>query len=184
MDAPVGSIEVFRLDARVELFPRLPGVAQPAFVEGRHVRIKPGDDLDDGEALVAPVGAELLKLLRPLKPLHQAHPPRITKPEERRAIRVREVAAIIRHANRAMPEERVGAGVSRHADLAADTVQGGVGRVAALRAVTMCARQRRGVAHAPGLATRPEGWHAQQTPVRRGEHRVQRDQIERIGVVL
>ena len=184
LDAPVGSIEVFRPDACVKFFPRLPGIAEAAFVERRHVRIKPGDDLDDGEALVAPVGGELLKFLGPLEPFHQAHPPGVAKPEERRAIRVGEMAAVIGHANRPVTEERVGAGVRRDDDFAPDAVQRRVGRIVALGAVAVRAHQRRGVTHAPGFPARPEGRHTQQTSIRRGEDGVECDVLERVGVVL
>ena len=56
---------------RVVRLPREPGLVGAALVEGGHIGIEPGDDLDDVEALRAAVGGEGLEIVGPFEPLRQ-----------------------------------------------------------------------------------------------------------------
>ena len=89
----VGFVEVFGPDAGVVLFPREARLVGPSRVEGRHVGVQPGDDLDHVEAFGLPIGGKLLKLRGPMEPLAEPHPPGIGQPEKRRAVQVLEMPA-------------------------------------------------------------------------------------------
>src|SRR5689334_20593903 len=110
-EPPVRLIEVLGHDACVL---RLPGKARfvrAMRVEGMHVRVEARDQLNDIEALPNSISRELRELFGEMKAVTQTHPPGVTEPEERRAVRVFEMAMVRRDLNWAEVEERIGTGV-------------------------------------------------------------------------
>ena len=70
------------------------GFISAAGIEGGHIGVKAGDDLNHGEAFGGAVGGEFLKVDRPLESLTETHPPGVGEPEERRSILVLEVTPV------------------------------------------------------------------------------------------
>ena len=90
----IGGIEIFGSDAAVVGLPGVTGFVGAARVERRHVRIKAGNDLNDVKALFFPVSRKLFEFVRPMQPMAKPHPPGVPQPEERRSVRVFQVAAV------------------------------------------------------------------------------------------
>ena len=154
-NAAVRQVKILRADAGVVGFPGEAGLVGAARVEGRHVRIQAGDDLNHGKALGTPVVGQLLKLVRPVQPVTEPHPPRVAEPEERRAVGVFKVPPVGRHADRAVPVQRVLAAIGLNVQRAFDAVQARILRITARGAPAMQARLRRRVTDFPDSRRRP-----------------------------
>src|SRR5580658_1172455 len=75
LNADVRHIEVCGVDAREILFPREACSVGPTRIEGLHVRVETGHDLDDGETFLHSVGSQRFETVWPTEPPAQAHPP-------------------------------------------------------------------------------------------------------------
>ena len=176
--------EVGRVDPAEILRPRETGLVHAALVVPVHVGVEPSDDLDDRKALGDPVGGQLLEIGGPAQPLGEAHPPGVGQPEERRAVRMFQVAAIGGHAQEAAAQQRVVAGVARDHERAGLPVQVGVARVRADGAIGVLPDLPRGETHAPRLIAGPKRRNGEFLAVRVGDDDVKLDIVERIDVCL
>src|SRR5690606_38097611 len=100
-------VKVFGTDMRIVFLPWKTRFVRTARIERVHVGIKSRDDLHDVESLLHAIGGELFETLRPAEAMAEPHPPRVTQPEKRRAIRVFEMAFVFRDAHGAVPMERI-----------------------------------------------------------------------------
>ena len=180
----IGRVEVLGPHARVIRLPRKAGFVAAALVEGRHVGIQPGHDLHDVESLLAPVGGERLKFIRPNDPLAQAHPPGIGQPQKGRAVGMFQMPPVGRDAQRPVAEQRIVAVVGGDFETADGAVQARVGGVGALAAILIPAHLRRSVARLPALAAGPKAGHLGRRAVGRSDYQVELRIIERIGVIF
>ncbi len=183
-DALVGHVEVGGVDAGELRLPGPAGLVVAARVEGRHVRIEPGDDLHGAVALRDAVGRQRLEPARPVHAPAEAHPPGVREVEERRAVAVLQVATVGADPERPVRQQRVVSLVGRHLQRGLAAVQVGVVRVRADGPAGIGARRAGRVAHAPLAAARPVGRHALLRAVRPGHDHVQQHVRERVGVAL
>src|SRR5439155_836695 len=107
VQALVGSIEILRPDLRVICGPRITGLVRTARIEWEHIGIKSGDDLDDIKPFSFPISGQFLEFVSPTQAVAQTHPPGITEPEERRAIKIFDVSFVRCHANWPMAKQRI-----------------------------------------------------------------------------
>jgi hypothetical protein len=145
----VGHVEVGRIDSRIALLPSEPRLVRSARIVRRHVGIQSRDDLHHGESLLCPIRRQSLKVAGPAQALAQAHPPRVTQPKERRAIRVFKVSPVLSNSNYSVPVKRVLACVSYRSQRAASLMQIAVRFVATNREYLVFARLGRSIANAP-----------------------------------
>ena len=127
-DPLVGAIVEGAVDAGPVLLPRPAALVRLARVPDalrRRVefRQRPGDDLDEREALLDAVVQERPELVWPRESSGQAIPPGITDPQERGAVGVLQVPRTVSHAQSAVLEQRVVARVRDGLDLATEPVQ-------------------------------------------------------------
>ena len=87
-------VEILGTDTGIILLPGEACFIGPARIEGRHVGVQSGHDLNHTEALGLTVGSQLPEFLWPMEPLAKSHPPRIPQPEERRPIQVLKVPSV------------------------------------------------------------------------------------------
>ena len=183
LDPPVGGVEPGGIQRREVPAPGKAGLVGAARVERRHVRVESGDQQRHGEALAGPVGGQPLEVLRPAQTPHQAHPPGVGQPQERRPVRVLQVPGAGRNAaERPVPVERVVLIGSRlDLDDAGAAVQRRVARVRAAGDEPVPAHRRRGIAHAPPPRAGFERRHGQLPAFGIGDQDVQLDP-GRVGV--
>ena len=180
----VGRVEIFRPHAGVLGLPREALLVGPARIEGRHVGIEAGDDLDDGEAFFRPVRGEALDIGRPVQPVAESHPPGVAEPEKRRAVAMFQKAMVRRNPQGAVEIEGVGSGVRDHLDRAGDAVEAGILRMGTLAAEAVRAGDRGGIPDFPDIAAVPERRHPQRPALRIEEDDVERHLVEGIAAGL
>jgi hypothetical protein len=127
------------IDARIVILPRTPRFVSTARVKWRHVGIQARNDLDYRKPFAYAISYEPLKIIGPAQALAQAHPPCVPQPEERRSIRVLEVAAIRPHLHRAILQQRIVTRIRRDFQQAILAMQVRVGGIAAARFVRISA---------------------------------------------
>src|SRR2546428_13041071 len=102
------------IDSGVIFLPGITGLVCSARIKGRHVRIKPRDNLDDRETFLHAVRRQGPKIIRPLQTLAKTHPPRVTQPEEGCAVRGLEAQMVTRYTNTPRRDHRVVTPISRN----------------------------------------------------------------------
>src|SRR6185295_1045620 len=107
LNPQIRHIEVSRIDACVIFLPRIPGFVGAAWIEGRHVGIQPGHNLNHRKTFAHAIRGERSNVRRPAEATAERHPPRVAEPEERRAIGVLKMQAVRGDAYRTMPVEGI-----------------------------------------------------------------------------
>ncbi len=102
-----------------------------------HVGIEAGHDLDDGETLRFPIRRQSGELVGKVEAMTEAHPPGVAEPKEGGSVRMLEMTSVARNANGTVLEERVVPLVLGDLDTSLDPVQPLVGRVRALRPISV-----------------------------------------------
>src|SRR5688572_18577819 len=154
LNAPIGVIEILRIDALELLIPDLPTFITIARVDRRQLlfRNEPSHDLHNSEPFPLAIGSKLLKAF-PAQSIRKAGPPSIAKPEERRAIRMFEVAPVHAHSKVPTPQKLIGSGVGLDRDAPWPSIEIRVCRIGALQPVGVLARDTRCEAHGPAASS-------------------------------
>ena len=114
LNPQIRHIKVMWIDSGIIFLPGITGLVCSARIKGRHVRIKPRDNLDDRETFLHAVRRQGPKIIRPIQTLAKPHPPRIPQPEERCTVLVLEVQMVTRYTNTTMRDQRVATPISRN----------------------------------------------------------------------
>jgi hypothetical protein len=155
-DALIGGVEILWADASVIFLPRKTLLVGAALIEGRHVGVEAGDDLDDVEAFGLAVLREGLELIGKMKAFGQAHPPGVAEPEEGLAVSVLEIAAVVGNAHGPVQVQRVFTSVCDDFHGAIDAAKASIRCVRAFGTEAVGSDGGRGVTDFPALPTRPE----------------------------
>ena len=130
LHAHVGHIEVRRVYTSKIRLPWKARFIGAASIEGLHVGIQAGHDLDNRETLLHAIGCQRLKAIWPAKAFAQTHPPGIPEPEERSSVGMLKVAPIFCDFERTVFVVGVLAGVRLHIQYRCTIMKVAVGGVA------------------------------------------------------
>jgi hypothetical protein len=153
----------------------------PAGLQHLLIRVGAADDLHDGKPLCMAIGRQFAKVVE-RHPLGKTFPPRVTKPEKRRAVGVREVPPVVCHANESASQNPIAALVGPHREQSPAGIETAVLFPCRLDSVAVVAGSRRCKPHRPGVAAGPERRHGPGLRAA-GEDDVDLDVGERVGRV-
>ncbi len=139
--------------------------------------------MGQGETLGFAVGGQGLEILRPTHPPTESHPPGVAQPEERRAVLVPEVGAILSDAQPAAAIKRVRFTFQNWVDLQHPdlSMQSSVIRVAAPAVERILPWLYGGETYPPLLSSGPESRHLP-SPTRPFKDNIHFQIVKRVGV--